>query len=200
MLFFSLLASLIFLFQLSSRMRKFYFPVFITLLLCSCDSTPTRTETNSAPDSTLVRPAPLTEYSAKFRQILKNEEGTVRGVQLGDQLDRVIVREDTVPTEDSTSYVSFTEELGNEEFTDVLYYFDEDRQIRSITLDTYLLTQSAVDSLETEFSRYFTERYGKPVTREAKTIGWQGGDSIQVLMKDVGVKEAPGLQVQIQKQ
>jgi hypothetical protein len=48
-----------------------------------------------------------------------------------------------------------------------------------------------------EFNIYFSDKYGSPVIKETKTIAWNGADNTNIVMKDVGIKESPGLQIQI---
>ena len=172
--------------------------ILFCFLLVACSEQPPKEQTDTTVDTTESKMA-FTDYSAKFQRIVKSEEGFIRGVQFGDELEEVITKEDTIPLEDSTNYVSFTIALDDkeDEITDVLYYFDKDKKINGIRLDVYLDNKSAVDSLYWEFNQYFSTRYGSPVIKEQKTIAWNGADNTKVVMKDVGIKESPGLQIQI---
>lgn len=144
---------------------------------------------------------PLSLYSEKFRKIVKTDEGVLRGIDFGDELEEVYEKEDTIPLEDSARYVSFTIALDEEEkeLTDVIYYFDKEQKIKSFTLDIYLNNKSSVDSLAREFKNYYTERFGQPTIQEKKALAWNGEENMRVVMRDVGIKEAPGLQIQIAK-
>jgi hypothetical protein len=168
-------------------------------LLIACTEKPTQETTTTTPDTLAQQKAAFETYSDKFKKIIKTEDGILRGVNFGDNLEEVIVKEDTIPLEDSTQYISFTVKLDEEEdeITDVLYFFDKNRQIKGFRLDIYLNNTSAVDSLSQEFTTYFTDRYGKPVMQEQKAKAWNGLDQTKIVMKDVGIKEAPGLQIQI---
>jgi hypothetical protein len=158
----------------------------------------TTTVDSSQTDASLEPPAALARYSPKFQQIVRTPDGVVRGVSVGDKLDEVQQQERSAPSEDSTGYVMFNVELGNDEMTDVFYYYSPDNNtVRNIKLDVYLNDAQSVDSLMQEFNRYFTDKYGQPVTREPKTLAWQDGQKTRIVLKDVGIPQAPGLQVQI---
>jgi hypothetical protein len=170
-------------------------------LLFACTERPSQ-ETNTDTLSTVIPEKPAFDaYSSKFQKIIKTEDGILRGVNFGDNLEEVILKEDTIPLEDSTQYISFTVKLdeGEDEITDVLYFFDEHKKIKGFRLDIYLNNKKAVDSLSQEFTTYFTDRYGSPVMQENKAVAWNGLDETKIVMKDVGIKESPGLQIQIAK-
>ncbi len=157
------------------------------------------TTTQTAPAAEETKEQLITRYSPKLQKIIKTDEGALRGIDFGDDLEKVFMQEDTIPLEDSARFVSFTVDLGNEEITDVLYYYDNNRKIRGFTLDMYLNDKSSVDSLSNDLAGYFTQKYGKPVIQEKKAIAWNGPHQVKIVMRDVGIKEAPGLQVQIAK-
>jgi hypothetical protein len=167
---------------------------------CGPESGQERTTTvdSSQVETSLEPPAALAKYSPKFQQIVRTPDGMVRGVSVGDGLDQVKQQERNAPSEDSTDYVVYNVELGNNEETDVYYYYTPgNNTVRNIKLDVYLNDAQSVDSLMQEFNRYFTDKYGQPVTREPKTLAWQDGQKTRVVLKDVGIPQAPGLQVQI---
>lgn len=174
-------------------------PFLLVSLLIACTEKPSQETTSGTPDTLSQQKTAFEAYSSKFKKILKTEDGILRGVNFGDNLEEVIMKEDTIPLEDSTQYISFTVKLdeAEDEITDVLYFFDKNRQIKGFRLDIYLNNTSAVDSLSQEFTTYFTDRYGKPVMQEQKAKAWNGLDQTKIVMKDVGIKEAPGLQIQI---
>jgi hypothetical protein len=177
--------------------------LFCLLLLyiafaCSEQKPDEQTEAATFADTAESKTA-FASYSSRLQKIIKTEEGIMRGINFGDALEDVITREDTVPLEDSTNFVSFTIALDEkeDEITDILYYFDKSKKINGFRLDVYLDNEQAVDSLYREFNSYFTDKYGSPVIKEVKTIAWNGADNTKIVMKDVGIKESPGLQVQI---
>jgi hypothetical protein len=181
--------------------NSFLLCLFLVTLLIACSERPSQETTTDTLSTVTQEKVAFEQFSPKFKKIIKTEEGILRGVNFGDNLEEVILKEDTIPLEDSTQYISFTVKLdeGEEEITDVLYFFDENKKIKGFRLDIYLNNKNAVDSLSKEFTTYFTDRYGNPVMQEQKAKAWNGLDQTKIVMKDVGIKESPGLQIQIAK-
>jgi hypothetical protein len=174
--------------------------LWLLCVACGSESGQERTTTvdSSQAETSLEPPAALAKYSPKFQQIVRTPDGVLRGVSVGDGLDEVKQQERNAPSEDSTNYIVYNIKLGNDEETDVFYYYSPDNNtVQNIKLDVYLNDAQSVDSLMQEFNRYFTDKYGQPVTREAKTLAWQDGQKTRIVLKDVGIPQAPGLQVQI---
>lgn len=180
------------------------FIAMLSLLLTACGGADTKEETkvdttasNGPQQEQLLA---FDQYSPKFQQILKTYDGTVRGISLGDQVAEVKQKETAPLLEDSARHVGYNVELGNSEMTDILYYYNpKTKVIDNITLDIYLNDAQSVDSLMTEFTRYFTDKYGDPVIKETKAIAWQDAQKNKIVVKDVGIKEAPGLRIQVAK-
>lgn len=172
-------------------------------LLCTACTGESSEEQTATTDSTTTEvpaeaPAAFAGYSPKFQKILKTPDGMIRGISLGDVLTQVKQQERTQPMEDSTGYISYNVELGNDEMTDVLYYYSPQQQaVRSITLDIFLNDPRSVDSLTQEFTRYFTGKYGQPTIREPKASAWQDQEQNRVVLQDVGIPQAPGLRIQV---
>jgi hypothetical protein len=186
-------------------MKAFYLYALIAGLgTCLAACTP---DTDSGKEENPEQPAlsqsrsPLSTYSDTFRKIVKTNEGILRGIDFGDELDRVFIEEDTTPSEDSARFVTFTVQLDESEqqLADIQYYFDGSRKVNAFSMDVYLNKQAAVDSLAREFSRYYSERFGEPVNQSPKKTTWDGKNDLQVIMTDVGIPAAPGLRVQIEK-
>jgi hypothetical protein len=174
--------------------------LWLLCVACGPESGQEKTTTvdSSQVGASLEPPAALAQYSPKFQQIVRTPDGMLRGISVGDKLDEVKEQERNDPSEDSTDYVMFNVELGNNEMTDVFYYYTPgNNTVRNIKLDVFLNDAQSVDSLMQEFNRYFTDKYGQPVTREPKTLAWQDGKKTRIVVKDVGIPQAPGLQVQI---
>ena len=171
-------------------------------LLAACGSESgqeqTTTVDSSQAETSLEAPTALAQYSSKFQKIVRTPDGVIRGISVGDKLDEVQQQERNEPSEDSTDHVVYNVKLGNDEETDVFYYYTPgNNTVRNIKLDVFLNDAQSVDSLMQEFNRYFTDKYGQPVTREPKTLAWQDEQQNRIVLKDVGIPQAPGLQVQI---
>jgi hypothetical protein len=175
---------------------------WLWLLCAACGSQSgqeqTTTVDSSQVETSLEPPAALAQYSPKFQKIVRTPDGVVRGISVGDKLDEVKEQERSAPSEDSIGHVVYNIKLGNDEETDVFYYYTPgNNTVRNIKLDVFLNDAQSVDSLMQEFNRYFTDKYGQPVTKEPKTLAWQDGQKTRIVLKDVGIPQAPGLQVQI---
>ncbi len=189
--------------RLASPLKAGQIVLGVLWLLCAaCGSESgqeqTTTVDSSQAETSLEPPAALAQYSPKFQKIVRTPDGMVRGISVGDKLDEVKEQERSAPSEDSTDHVVYNVKLGNDEETDVFYYYTPgNNTVRNIKLDVFLNDAQSVDSLMQEFNRYFTDKYGQPVTREPKTLAWQDGQKTRIVLKDVGIPQAPGLQVQI---
>lgn len=185
----------------TSRRAGFFLGILWLLgTACGRDSAEEKTAAvdSTQTETSLEAPAVLGQYSPKFQKILKTTDGMIRGVSIGDPLNQVEQQEKNRPMEDSTGYIGYTVELGNNEMTDILYYYNPDnRTVRNITLDVYLNDPQSVDSLMQEFSQYFTDKYGRPIIREPKAVAWQGQQRTRIVLKDVGIPQAPGLRIQV---
>jgi len=138
----------------------------------------------------------LSRFSDRLQRIVHTDQGLLRGFVPGEPLDSVTRRETAVLEEDSTNYKGyFLENPVNTEVFDIRYFFNPKSHITdSLVLDTYLNSIADSDSLMGELSAYFTTQLGKPLVKQQKLIAWQA-NSNQVVVRDVGIKQAPGLQI-----
>jgi hypothetical protein len=191
---------------------KIKFTRLLILLIClyACDNPKTegQAQTNAVPDtvSTAVditakaAPTLLGTFSGRLQRIIRTDSGLVRNFTPGTPLDLAMRRETAVLQEDSTNYKGyFLENPHNTEVFDIRYFFNaETRRTDSLVLDTYLNTVTASDSLLIELTDYFTARFGNPVNKEKKLVAWRANGS-QVVVRDVGIAQAPGLQIVAKK-
>ena len=176
--------------------------ILLVCCLWACDSPQTQdqTLTGTAPDSlpAVAKAAPtlLGTFSNRLQRIIRTDSGLVRGFTPGTLLDSAMRRETAVLHEDSTHYKGyFLENPYNTEVFDIRYFFNANtRRTDSLVLDTYLNTVAASDSLMAELTSYFTKRFGNPVRKGKKSVVWRAGGS-QVVLRDVGIAQSPGLQV-----
>lgn len=176
--------------------------ILLVCCLWACDSPQTQdqTLTGTAPDSlpAVAKAAPtlLGTFSNRLQRIIRTDSGLVRGFTPGTLLDSAMRRETAVLHEDSTHYKGyFLENPYNTEVFDIRYFFNANtRRTDSLVLDTYLNTVAASDSLMAELTGYFTKRFGNPVRKGKKSVVWRAGGS-QVVVRDVGIAQSPGLQV-----
>lgn len=175
------------------------FPAALWLLTaCGSQSETRQPAVDAAPtDSTALGSAPA-GASATLLTILKPEKGgLLRGIRLGDAVDRVTSLETVPLAEDSTTYKGYTEPLTEgieSEFADVLYRTDAQGRVRQIQVDVFLNEPAEVNALLTELRAYFSTKYG-PGQTLGKRTEWRlsGGNSL--VLSDESVKQAPGLRL-----
>jgi hypothetical protein len=170
-------------------------------LLFSCGETKKETIEEKTDTVATVQPAPtqiLAKYGTRLQKIVKSDAGILRGVNFGDNAENVKTIESIAPLEDSTDHLGYRIDLGNYEDLDVRYHLNPNQQVWGFTLDIYLDEQASVDSLFNDFRNYFSERFGtNNFDNQRNMVAWNMGDSLKVVVKDVGIKQAPGLQVQM---
>lgn len=179
-----------------------YFFLLSTFLLFSCGETKKEVIVEQKDTTTAVvaetPTAVIDKFGTRIQKIVKSDQGVLRGVNFGDYVDKVKELENTPPLEDSTDHLGYRIDLGNYEDLDVRYHLNDQQRVWGFTLDIYLDQQASVDSLFTDFKSYFSERFGpNKFDNQRNMVAWNLADSVKVVVKDVGIKQAPGLQVQI---
>lgn len=168
-------------------------------LLTACGSQPETRQpaADSARADTTAQGIPA-GASANLLRILKPERGgLLRGVRLGDPVERVASLETVPLAEDSTTYKGFTEPLTDgveSEFADVLYRTDAQGRVREIQVDVFLNELSEVNTLLAELRGYFSSKYGPGQTANKRTE-WTLPDGNRLVVSDESVKQAPGLRI-----
>lgn len=171
------------------------------LLVFSC--TETKKETAGEQKDTLAevknpKPATLAHYGTRLQQIVKSDEGVLRGINFGDDVEKVKSIENGAALEDTTDHIGYRVELGDYEDLDVRYHLNKNGRVWGFTLDIYLNQKSSVDSLFNDFRSYFTEQFGPgSFDNHNNMVAWNLSDSLKTVVKDVSIKQAPGLQIQI---
>jgi hypothetical protein len=174
--------------------------VVVWTLVFSCTETKKETTTDQSDTLSEIKEpkAALAHYGTRLQQIVKSDDGILRGIDFGDDVDKVKSIENAEPLEDSTDHVGYTVQLGDYEDLDVRYHLNKDQRVWGFTLDIYLNEKSSVDSLFNDFKTYFTDRFGpSSFDNHTNMVAWNLSDSLKVVAKDVSVKQAPGMQIQI---
>lgn len=142
------------------KMRLYNFLIFIVCcsLFAACSSEPERKKDI------------VDQFTGSLPTIMQHDEGLFHGISLGMTLEEV---KQNVPPSDSMSKLEENKYLfegklsANKEFS---YECDFDSKgLNDITLDIYLKDEPNADSLFTDFSNYFSKRYGMPVLEEGVT-------------------------------
>ena len=177
----------------------FYNLLFVLAVsMASCTQSSKETTENQTDSVSISNPVPATSVNADglLMTILKTENGMARGIQLGDKIEKVTATEKVEMTQDSTFYQGYTEYFNDsdEEFVDVMYYFDKAKKINTINLDVYLNKQAESNKLMGEFKNYFITKYGA-IKQNGKQAIWtlpQG----KLYLEDKSVKNLPGFRIQ----
>lgn len=168
-------------------------------LLSACGSQPETRPPAADParaDSTaLTVPAGASNNLLKILQPQRG--GLLRGIRLGDPVERVASLETAPLAEDSTTYKGYTELLTDgveSEFADVLYRTDARGRVREIQVDVFLNDLPDVGALLAELRGYFTANYG-PGQTSGKRTTWALPGGNRLALSDESVRQAPGLRM-----
>jgi hypothetical protein len=135
-------------------------------------------------------------YSVIFQAIMKSDKGMMRGVSIGDDIEKI--NETTLPSETpAENGRSFTEYFDDTDlnFADVLYLRSADNKVAAISVDVYIEGQTTVDNLMGEFKTYFSKKYGKGI-EENKSILWKLADGENdLVLQNVSTDKDPGLKI-----
>jgi hypothetical protein len=137
------------------RFSRFLIFVFCCTLFAACSSEP-------EPKKDIV-----SQFKGVLPAIMQNDEGLFHGMTLGMTLEEV---QKYVPASDSMSKLEENIYLFEGKISaskEYAYECDFDAKgLNDITLDIYLKDEQNADSLFTDFSNYFSKRYGMPVVAE----------------------------------
>ncbi len=174
-------------------------------MLGACENKQKARISESNTDTTHKKPQNLLlqKYNTKLKILFQSDEGIIRSISLKtdfNSIQSLIEKNDS-----SVTFTTINEEKKQLLNCKVVFNIYEDADISFISQDktsiikeiniaTYLNSQAASDSLKSEITSYFTEKYGKFIFRESKKIKWKN-DSLKIDLEDVGVPEAPGLQI-----
>jgi hypothetical protein len=112
----------------------------------------------------------VSQFSGLLPTVMQNDEGLFHGISLGMTLDEVkknVLPSDSMSKLEENKYLFEGKLAPNKEFS---YECDFDAKgLNDITLDIYLKDEKNADSLYTDFSNYFSKRYGMPMMSEGVT-------------------------------
>lgn len=139
----------------------------------------------------------LNKQHARVQTLIGSDSGVVRGIYLGDNIEKVLETEQAWLSEDSLQYKTFTIELNARrgEMIDIQYYTDSiSRQtVSAIIIDVY--EQDAEQWFEQMYS-YYLARYGKPsVEIRGELARWYSPASYEVSLEKKTIRQAPGIRI-----
>jgi hypothetical protein len=109
----------------------------------------------------------VSQFSGVLPSIMQNDEGLFHGITLGMTLEEVQKHaqpSDSMSKLEENKYLFEGKLSQSKEYA---YECDFDSKgLNDITLDIYLKDEQNADSLFTDFSNYFSKRYGMPVLAE----------------------------------
>lgn len=178
------------------------FFIFVNLFW-SCDTQKSNESTDSIAiqDEVPVNQAPseVTVGQSLIDLILKTEKGTERFKEIDQSLSSAMQKETLEMVDSASNYKGYTQYFNNsdDQFVDIQYYNNGDK-VTGINFDIYLNTASDVNNLLNDLVAYFDKNYGKSV-KKTQEYNWQLTNGQVIVLKDVSVKLAPGLQLTINK-
>jgi|GEM_PF-3033878 len=111
-------------------------------------------------------------YSEKMQQIVKNDEGAMRGIKLDATMQEVKSAEKAQPYEETATLLSYSYDLADSVTTlELSYTFTPEKTLKTIDMKIYSYGDAKLSQENYEkLSKYFTAKYGKPYPE--KTEGW----------------------------
>jgi hypothetical protein len=104
---------------------------------------------------------PLSDYGAKFAEIMKSSEGMFRGIEPGRSKKEIAEKEKPAQPKDEDDrylYYEFPGDTG--ELYTVEYNFDE-RGLNEVKLDAYFVNAADARTLFVSFRDYYTAKFGE---------------------------------------
>ncbi|GIV40241.1 MAG: hypothetical protein KatS3mg033_2041 [Thermonema sp.] len=139
----------------------------------------------------------LEKQAPEVQLVIGSDSGVVRGIYLGDSIQKVMQQEEAWLIEDSSSFKTFSIDLSRRraEMIDIQYFTDSSTHqvVESIIVDIY---QADADMWYSKMYDYYTARYGTPVEEEKnKRAVWQSPAAYRVVLEKKTIKQAPGIRI-----
>ena len=130
-----------------------------------------------------------TKKSHYFNQILKSEKGIFRGVDIGESVDEVKLKEDSkFLIDDMNDYLNYDYDLDKGNSYTVTYDFSEN-SLYSIELSIYFEQIDKAKKLKKEFLDYFQNKYGESKTEQDGYTIWNTKDNKTKNHIEIALKE-----------
>ncbi len=144
-------------------------------------------------------PAPkASKYGPVFDSVMRSENGLFRGLNLGDKLDSVQLKETVKPIEADSGYLYYEMKLDTTGSFNITYNFDE-TGLNEIQSDIYINNAAAADEAFSKFKSYFDDHFGESQNHQGYTV-WTVTSAKYGLVRinlsnessDFTVEKAPG--------
>ena len=133
--------------------QSFFTFLFLTLIIGSC----------TKPKSKMAA------YGPVFEKVMKSEFGVFRGLNLGDKLDSVRIKETSKPMETDSGYLYYEMKLDTTGSFNITYNFD-DEGLNEIETDIYISNTNKADEVFAKFKSYFDAHYGESESRQGYNV------------------------------
>jgi hypothetical protein len=175
---------------------KIYF-LILSLLIVEC-SNPKKNEIAEVLKAPSPKDATTSNVQKLKSAIMGTGEGLLRGIQFGDAINDVKVKEKAELFEEEESHIGYSFDTDNLETVDILYEKDKQNRVSGIELDIYMNSDATNDSLKNEFTKQFTSLYGQPLAN-VEIPTWEIKSKGKVSIKVVKNKLDRGLEVKFTK-
>ena len=109
----------------------------------------------------------LTDYGYVFQEVMTNEEGVFRGVNLGDDIDGLFDKEGAAAVENENDYLYYEYQIDSLTSFNVAYSFDQNGNLIEVLSKVYMVDEMAgIDSVHNDFLRFYTQHYGEPISEK----------------------------------
>lgn len=184
-------------------LSKFFFIGILFINLISCNTQKSTEATDSVATSNEIESANETPSSSispiNLVDLILFSNKTDRASSIGKSLEEVFASEIGEVSDSASNFKSFTQYFNNsnDEFVDIQYFHDN-KVVTGLNLDIYLNNQADVSLLFGQFVLAFNEKYGKSSKQKVENT-WKLKNNMELKLKDVSQKLAPGLQITFSK-
>jgi hypothetical protein len=129
---------------------------------------------------------PLKKYGTFVSTVIKVDTGAFRGLNFGDKLETVLLKESAKASEADENYLYFEYKIDTMGSFDIAYDFDEEG-ISEILSYVYIKDIGKIDSVFNSFKTYFDDHYGTNETQmgyNVWTVKSQGRGDIHINLSD----------------
>jgi hypothetical protein len=138
------------------------------------------------------------QYTRKFRNLIKNEDGFFRGVSFGMSREEVISMEDTLKKADTNEgdTLDYLINFNFPETAEVIYYLGKGKKVNRIQADIYPEGLDSQKEIFADFRNYFDSKFGKPVSESEHEIIWNSRvHNLKVSLRKQGNQKIHDLQI-----
>jgi hypothetical protein len=137
-------------------------------------------------------------YTRKFQNLIKNEDGFFRGVSFGMSREEVIALEDTLKKADKNEgdTLDYLINYNFPETAEVIYYIGKGKKVNRIQVDIYPEGLDSQKEIFSDFRNYFTLKYGQPAAESENEVVWKSTvNNLQITLRKQGNQKVHDLQI-----